>query len=444
LQKKIFIKTLGCQMNEYDSNRILDLTKKINYYPTNNLKDTDCYILNTCHIREKATDKVYHDIGRVKKEFRNKNKPIVLIAGCVAQAEGEILLKKEKYIDAVIGPQSYQKINDMILNIEQKQKPINYTEFEVIEKFDSLNSLKNSNNKISSFLTIQEGCDKFCKFCVVPYTRGAEYSRPIKEILSEAKQLVENGSREITLLGQNVNAYNFEKKRLSDLIIELSKIDNLKRLKYTTSHPRDFTEDLINAHKNCEKLMPLIHLPVQSGSNKILKAMNRKHTIEEYKKILDKLKEVKVDIKFSSDFIIGYPGETNDDFEATMKLMSEVKFVNSYSFIYSARPGTPAFDLKTINKTEAKTRLNKFQKLAEQIKMNYRKNLIDKVSNVLFENKIKNTNKYFGRDKYSNSVIVESNDNLAGKIKNVKISDVNHNTLFGKIPRDLNQTNYAA
>ena len=276
-------------MNEYDSNRILDLTKKINYLPTKNLNETNCYILNTCHIREKATDKVYHDIGRLKKEFRNKKKPIVLIAGCVAQAEGDILLKKENYIDAVIGPQSYHQINDMILKLEKKQKPINFTEFDVIEKFDSLNSIKNSDNKISSFLTIQEGCDKFCKFCVVPYTRGAEYSRSIKELILEANHLVENGAREINLLGQNVNAYNFEGKKLSDLILEISKIKNLKRIRYTTSHPRDFTEDLIEAHKNCEKLMPLIHLPVQSGSNKILKAMNRKHTIEEYLEIIKKL-----------------------------------------------------------------------------------------------------------------------------------------------------------
>ena len=240
-------------MNEYDSSRILDLTKQINYFPTKKVSETNCYILNTCHIREKATDKVYHDIGRLKKEFRNKTKPIVLIAGCVAQAEGEILLKREKYIDAVIGPQSYHQINDMIINLENKSKPINFTEFEVIEKFDNLNSIKNSDNKISSFLTIQEGCDKFCKFCVVPYTRGPEHSRSIKEIVIEANHLVENGAREINLLGQNVNAYNFEEKKLSDLIFKISEIKKLKRIRYTTSHPRDFSEDLILAHKNCKK-----------------------------------------------------------------------------------------------------------------------------------------------------------------------------------------------
>ena len=431
-------------MNEYDSNRILDLTKQIDYVPTNNLRDSDCYILNTCHIREKATDKVYHDIGRLKKEFRNKVKPIVIIAGCVAQAEGEILLKREKYIDAVIGPQSYHQIKDMILKLEKKTKPINFTEFDVIEKFDSLNSIKNSGNKISSFLTIQEGCDKFCKFCVVPYTRGGEFSRSIAEIVLEANQLVENGAKEITLLGQNVNAYNFESKKLSDLILEVSKISNLKRIRYTTSHPRDFTEDLIETHKNCEKLMPLIHLPVQSGSNKILSTMNRKHTINEYLIIIEKLKKVKSDIKFSSDFIIGYPGETKSDFEATIKLMNDVKFINSYSFVFSARPGTPAFHLNKIEQKEAKNRLKEFQKIAEEIKINYRKNLINKTASVLFENKIKNENKYFGRDEYSNSVIVECKENLIGKIKNVKVLKVNHNTLFGETIFDTKQTNYAA
>ena len=431
-------------MNEYDSNRISDFTKKINYTLTNNLSEADCYILNTCHIREKATDKVYHDIGRLKKEFRNKLKPIVLVAGCVAQAEGDILLKKEKYIDAVIGPQSYHQINDTILRLEKKSKPINFTEFEVIEKFDSLNSLKNSDNKISAFLTIQEGCDKFCKFCVVPYTRGAEFSRSLKELISEANQLVENGAKEIILLGQNVNAYNFEKKRLSDLISEISKIKDLKRIRYTTSHPTDFTDDLVEAHKNCEKLMPLIHLPVQSGSNKILKEMNRKHSIEEYLKVIEKVKKVKPNIEFSSDFIIGYPGETYDDFKKTIELMKNVKFINCYSFIYSARPGTPAYNLSQINHDDAKKRLMDFQKIAEKIKKEYRNNLINKISTVLFENKTKNENKYFGRDEYFNSVIVKNKTNLIGKIKNVKILEINQNTLFGEVISNFNQKNYAA
>ena len=431
-------------MNEYDSNRIYDLTKKINYLKTENLAEANCYILNTCHIREKATDKVYHDIGRVKKQFRKKTKPIVIVTGCVAQAEGDILLKKEKYIDAVIGPQSFHEINKIILDLEKKQRPINFTEFDVIEKFDSLNSLKNSCSKISSFLTIQEGCDKFCKFCVVPYTRGSEYSRSFKELTEEAKQLVTNGAKEITLLGQNVNAYNFEDKKLSDLIFEISKIKELKRIRYTTSHPKDFTQDLINAHKDCEKLMPLIHLPVQSGSNKILEAMNRKHTIEEYLIIIEKLKKVNSNIKFSSDFIIGYPGETLEDYKQTEKLIKNVEYINSYSFIFSARPGTPAFKLEKVNQSEAKERLISFQSIAEQIKTKYRETLIGRISNVLFENKTKEGNKYFGRDEYLNSVIVKSNESLVGKIKKVKIVSGNHNTLYGEALSNLNQNNYAA
>jgi len=431
-------------MNEYDSNRIIDLTKKIHYRQTKKLDETDCYIINTCHIREKATEKVYHDIGRLKKLFRNKKKPIVLITGCVAQAEGDVLLKKEKYIDAVVGPQSYHKINSMILNLEKETKPMNITEFDVIEKFDNLKLVKNSDNKVSAFLTIQEGCDKFCKFCVVPYTRGAEFSRSIKELVIEANNIVKNGAKEINLLGQNVNAYSYKNKKLSDLIYEVSKIKNLKRIRYTTSHPRDFSEDLIEAHKNFEKLMPLVHLPVQSGSNKILDLMNRKHTIGEYLEVLDQLKKVRPNIKYSSDFIIGYPGETENDFEESVKLMKNIKFINSYSYIFSPRPGTPAFNMKKIDQKIAKERLLKFQSISERIKADYRAGLINKIVNVLFENKIKHENKYFGRDEYFNSVIVESKDDLSGKIKDVKIIKVNHNTLFGEIISDLNQTNYAA
>ena len=431
-------------MNEYDSNRILDLTKKINYVPTEKISEADCYILNTCHIREKATDKIYHDIGRIKKEFRNKEKPIVLIAGCVAQAEGEVLLKKEKYIDAVIGPQSYHEINNMILSLENNAKPINYTEFDVIKKFDIIKQIKNSDSKVSSFLTIQEGCDKFCKFCVVPYTRGAEFSRSISELVAETKQLVDNGIKEINLLGQNVNAFNYEGKKLSDLILEISKIKELKRIRYTTSHPRDFTDDLIQIHKDCEKLMPLIHLPVQSGSNKILENMNRKHTIEEYLEIIEKLKKIKPDIELSSDFIIGYPGETQYDFEKTVELMKKVKFINSYSFIFSARPGTPAFNLKKVEESLAKERLTTFQNISKKIKTYYREKLLAKILPVLFENKTKDGNKYFGRDEHFNSVIVNSNENLTGKIRNIKITKLNQNTLFGEINSKVIHKDFAA
>ena len=430
-------------MNEYDSNRIYDFVKNINYKKTDKIEEADCYVLNTCHIREKATEKVYHDVGRIKKTFRNKNKPIVVITGCVAQAEGEILLKKEKYIDAVIGPQSYHKFNEVILNIEKNLRKIDLTDFDVIEKFDYLNLCKNSDSNVSSFLTIQEGCDKFCKFCVVPYTRGPEYSRSIEELVVETKNLVNNRAKEITLLGQNVNAYNYEGKKLSDLIFEISKIEDLKRIRYTTSHPLDFSKDLIQAHKKFNKLMPLVHLPVQSGSNKILKNMGRNHSVEDYILIINELKRANPLIKFSSDFIIGYPGETDKDFEETLRLLKEVSFINSYSYIYSPRPGTPAATMKKTDIAVAKNRLLNFQKTAEEIKIKYRKRLFNKISSVMFENKIGNKGEYFGRDEYLNSVIVKSEKNLIGRIEKVKIYEGNQNTLFGKI-EDFENKDFAA
>ena len=430
-------------MNEYDSNRILDILKPIDYIPTNNLSEADCYILNTCHIREKATDKVYHDIGRLKKEFRNKKKPMVIVTGCVAQAENQEMLRREKYIDGVVGPQSYHQIPNIIKKIEIDKLKINSTDFEVIEKFDNLNLFKNLNSKVSSFLTIQEGCDKFCHFCVVPYTRGPEYSRPFNDIINEAKQLIDNGVREITLLGQNVNAYKYKNKSkiyyLSDLIFELDDLKGLKRIRYTTSHPKDVTKDLIEAHRDCKKLMPILHLPVQSGSSKILKAMNRKHNIKEYSETINKLKKAKPDIKFSSDFIIGYPGETETDFQKTLKLIAKTGFINSYSFIYSTRPGTPASKLAKVEKEVAKKRLIELQKALEKINTRSKKSFLNKSTEVLFENKMKNQNKYFGRDKFLNAVVVESFENLTGQILNVKINNFNHNSLFGEVLNDENK-----
>ena len=424
-------------MNEYDSNRILDLVKSIGYTSTNNALEADCYILNTCHIREKATEKVYHDIGRLKKDFRNKKKPTLLITGCVAQAESKEMLDREKYIDGVIGPQSYHRIPVIIEEIESKKKRFNSTEFEVIEKFDNLNLVKNSNSKISAFLTIQEGCDKFCNFCVVPYTRGPEYSRSFNEIIKEGKQLILNGAKEITLLGQNVNAYEYRDKgrtfHLADLIFELNDMKELKRIRYTTSHPKDVTKELIQAHKKCEKLMPILHLPVQSGSSKILSAMNRKHNILKYYKIIEDLKKAKPNIKFSSDFIIGYPGETEDDFNQTLILIDKVKFINSYSFIYSPRPGTPSSKLDNVNPEIAKKRLIKLQAILEKINSKYKEEFLDKSIEVLFENKLKNQNKYFGRDKFLNSVIVHSEKKLTGQIFDIKINAFNRNNLFGVI-----------
>ncbi len=434
LKKKIFIKTFGCQMNEYDSNRILDIAKKINYFPTKKKSDADCYIINTCHIREKATEKVFHDIGRVKKEYKNKKKPILIITGCVAQAEGDLILKKDRYVDAVIGPQSYQSINKVIKDIESKKTQHEITNFETIQKFDQLKLIKNDNSKISAFLTIQEGCDKFCKFCVVPYTRGAEYSRNFNEILNEADELIDNGAREITLLGQNVNAYKNNNKRLSDLIYALEKRKKLLRIRYTTSHPKDMTSDLLEVYQNSTKLMPLLHLPVQSGSDKILKSMNRKHTIKEYLDTINILKEKKPKIKFTSDFIIAYPGETDQDFEKTCELMEKVKFITSYSFIFSPRPGTPAGSMKIIKTKLAQKRLITFQKIAEKIKFNYKQNLLNSVVKVLFENKMENEkNKYFGRDEYQNPVIVYSKKNITGQEKNVIIKKFTQHTIYGEL-----------
>jgi tRNA-2-methylthio-N6-dimethylallyladenosine synthase len=430
-------------MNEYDSNRILDLLEGIGYISTNNSLEADCYILNTCHIREKATDKVYHDIGRLKKEFRNKKKPMVIVTGCVAQAENQEMLNREKYIDGVVGPQSYHQIPSIIKKIENDKLKINSTDFEAVEKFDNLNLVKNLNSKVSSFLTIQEGCDKFCHFCVVPYTRGPEYSRPFNDIINEAKQLIDNGAREITLLGQNVNAYKYKNKSktyyLSDLIFELEDLKGLKRLRYMTSHPKDVTKDLIEAHRDCKKLMPILHLPVQSGSSKILKAMNRKHNIEEYSETINKLKKANPNIKFSSDFIVGYPGETETDFQKTIELIEKTRFINSYSFIYSARPGTPASELVNVEKQVAKKRLIELQEVLENINTQSKNNFLNKFTEVLFENKMKNQNKYFGRDKFLNAVVVESLKDLTGQILNVKINNFNHNSFFGEIIDDENR-----
>ena len=433
MSQKIFIKTFGCQMNEYDSNRIYDSVKRIGFQKTENYEDANCYLLNTCHIRDKAKEKVYHEIGRVKKIFRSKKKPLVIIAGCVAQAENQEMLKREPYIDLVIGPQSYHKINDTILNHLEKKKKIEETEFDAISKFEYLSKIKNKSGKISSFLTIQEGCDKFCHFCVVPYTRGPEYSRPFDQILDEAKYLADNGAQEIILLGQNVNAYHSENKKLSNLILEIEKLPAIKRIRYTTSHPKDMSHDLIEVYNNSKKLMPLVHLPVQSGSNKILGLMNRKHTIVEYHRIYEQLKEINPNIQFSSDFIIGYPGEEESDFQDTFELIKKINFINSYSFIFSPRPGTVAADLKLIDKKISMDRLEKIQiQLYEnQIQMN--KSLENKTINVLVENLTEDKTQVFGRSEYMTSVIFNGNKEDVGKVVSVKINKSNRSTLFGEI-----------
>ncbi|MDC0445599.1 tRNA (N6-isopentenyl adenosine(37)-C2)-methylthiotransferase MiaB [Candidatus Pelagibacter sp.] len=442
MYQKIFIKTFGCQMNEYDSNRIYDSVKKIGYEKTENYEDANCYLLNTCHIRDKAKEKVYHEIGRLKKIFRSKRKPLVIIAGCVAQAENQEMLKREPYIDLVIGPQAYHKINDTILNHIEKNKKTEETEFDAVSKFEYFNKIKNNSGKISSFLTIQEGCDKFCHFCVVPYTRGPEYSRPFKQILDEAKYLIDSGTQELILLGQNVNAYNNEKYKLSDLILEIEKYSDIKRIRYTTSHPKDMSDDLIEVYKYSKKLMPLVHLPVQSGSNKILELMNRKHTISEYYKIYDRLKEINQNIQFSSDFIIGYPGEEDIDFNATFELIQKIKFINSYSFIFSPRPGTVAADLKLTEKKISMDRLEKIQSQLYQNQMQVNKSFENKTINILVENFADDKTQVFGRSEYMTSVIFNGKKEDIGKIVPVKINKSNRTTLFGE--RDLSSNQKVA
>ena len=427
-------------MNEYDSNRIYDSVKKIGFQKTENYEDANCYLLNTCHIRDKAKEKVYHEIGRVKKIFRSKKKPLVIITGCVAQAENQEMINREPYIDLIIGPQSYHQINEKILQYNKKKKKIDETEFDAISKFKYLSKIKNQSGKISSFLTIQEGCDKFCHFCVVPYTRGPEYSRPFNQIMDEAKYLADNGTKELILLGQNVNAYNStDGYRLSNLLLEIEKLSGIERVRYTTSHPKDMTEDLINVYKFTKKLMPLVHLPVQSGSNKILDLMNRKHTVKEYLKIFDKLKQINSNIEFSSDFIIGYPGEKNEDFKSTFDLIKKIKFINSYSFIFSPRPGTVAADLKLVDKKISMERLEKIQNELFENQINMNKSFENKILDVLVENLTEDKTQVFGRSEHMTSVIFNGNKSDIGKIVKVKINRSNRSTLFGEKFNNSNQ-----
>ena len=439
MNKKIFIKTFGCQMNEYDSNRIYDAVKKIGFEKTKNYEEANCYFLNTCHIRDKAKEKVYHEIGRVKKSFRSKKKPLVIIAGCVAQAENQEMLSREPYIDMVIGPQSYHKINDIITSYFKKNVKVEETEFDAISKFKYFSKIKNEKGKVSSYLTIQEGCDKFCHFCVVPYTRGPEYSRPFEQIIEEAKYLSDNGTKEITLLGQNVNAYRNNKTKLSDLILEIEKIKGIERIRYTTSHPKDMTSDLIDVYTHSKKLMPLVHLPVQSGSNKILQLMNRKHTIDEYLEIYSKLKKINSKINFSSDFIIGYPGEEEQDFQNTLDLIKKINFINSYSFIFSPRPGTVAAELKLIDKNVSMHRLEKVQDQLFKNQTHMNKSLENLTLNVLVENLTEDKTQVFGRSEYMTPVIFNGKVSDVGKIVPVKIIKSNRSTLFGEIINNSNQ-----
>ena len=419
--KKIFIKSYGCQMNVYDSNRIKDLFEPKGYSQTSKVEDADLVVLNTCHIREKAAEKVYSDIGRIEKVFsKNKKQDYKLVvAGCVAQAEGIEIKNRAPRVDYVVGPQSYQNLPEMINN----NKEFISDDFLQNEKFKSL--IFKSSNIVSEFISIQEGCDKFCSFCVVPYTRGSEFSRSVKEIKDEIKQYIDNGIQEVILLGQNVNAYHGQNNNkdvdLAYLLESISEFEPIKRIRYMTSHPNDMTDSLINSHASNKKLMPFIHLPIQSGSDNILKKMNRRHTRNKYLEIVNKLKSKRPDIAMSSDFIVGFPGETDDDFDLTMNLIKEVEFSIAYSFMFSPRPGTPAHKLEDINKNIKKARLSALQSLLKEQQKNFNMSFVGKELEVLFDRKGRNQNQYIGRSIYNQSVFITSKENLIGKILQVPI-----------------------
>ena len=418
--KKIFLKSYGCQMNVYDSNRIKNLFEPRGYSETDNIKDADLVVLNTCHIREKAVEKVYSDIGRIKKIKNQKDDFKLVIAGCVAQAEGEEIKKRAPIVDFIVGPQSYHKLPSML---EEEKKFIN-DDFLQNEKFKNL--LFKSTNAVSEFISIQEGCDKFCSFCVVPYTRGSEFSRSIIDIKEEIKIYIKSGIKEVILLGQNVNAYHGlansgKQVDLSYLINSISEFEEIKRIRYMTSHPNDMTDSLLEVHANNKKLMPFLHLPVQSGSNKILKKMNRKHSVEKYYEVISKLKSKRPDIALSSDFIVGFPGETDNDFDKTMELIKNIEFVIAYSFIYSPRPGTPAAKLKDIDLSIKKARLSALQSLLKEQQIIYNKSFIGKKVEILFDRIGRHKDQFIGRSIYNQSVFMKSKKNLIGKNLNVKI-----------------------
>ena len=431
--KKFYIKTFGCQMNEYDSNKISDLMSSISYQKIDKIDEADCFIFNTCHIREKATQKVYSDIGKIKKIYKDKKKPIFVLAGCVAQAESSMVFEKSDYVDIVVGPQAYHKLPSLIKNFQKCNEKSVDTELDVDEKFDVLKKIKNTHSKISSFVTIQEGCDKFCKFCVVPYTRGPEFSRDHNKIIDEILSLTDHGTKEIILLGQNVSAYKDNEISLAKLIKKIAKINDVKRIRFTTSHPNDFDQELISLFGEEPKLMPQLHLPVQSGSDKILKLMNRNHTRLDYLDLIEKFRKVKPDIQFSSDFIVAFPGETDEDFLDTIDLIKEVKFSLSYSFIYSQRPGTPATSLSKVNDKISQKRLEELQGLLFKQQVEFNHSMINHENVVLFENKTQNEEQFFGRNQYMTPVFIKNSTIKAGEIKKIFIENANRNNLFGKL-----------
>ncbi len=432
--KRLFIETYGCQMNVYDSERMRDVLAPLGYAMADKPDDADLVILNTCHIREKATDKVYSEIGRLRahKERRAAEGKgmVIAIAGCVAQAEGEVIMARAPAVDLVVGPQAYHKLPELIARAARKSGERLATDFTAQEKFDSLPQRKPDG--VAAFLSIQEGCDKFCTFCVVPYTRGAEYSRPLSDVLTEARGLVEKGVREITLLGQNVNAYHDGQENFVGLLCALTRVDGLARLRYMTSHPAEMTDDLIALHGAEPKLMPFLHLPVQSGSDRVLKAMNRKHDGAHYRGIVERLRAARPDIALSTDFIVGFPAETEQDFEATMQLVREIGFASAYSFKYSPRPGTPAAAmLGQVEETVKVERLARLQALLLEQQVAFNRAHIDRVLPVLVTGKGRMPGQKHGRSPYLQSVHFDDETAVAGEIVAVRIVSASQNSLAG-------------
>jgi len=439
-QKKLFIKTWGCQMNVYDSRRMADILSPLGYTATDTPEDADMVILNTCHIREKATDKVFSEIGRLRdiKEDRKAEgkKTVIAVAGCVAQAEGDYIMERAPSVDMVFGPQAYHELPEMMLRAGVER--IVNTDLAVDTKFDRLAG-EGLDHGPAAFLSVQEGCDKFCTFCVVPYTRGAEYSRPVAQVLEEARKMAGNGAREITLLGQNVNAFHGEGPDgkvwgLGRVIEEIAKINEIERIRYTTSHPQDMKDELINTHRDVEKLMPYMHLPVQSGSDKILKAMNRKHSAQSYLDTLEKVRKIRPDIAFSSDFIVGFPGETDEDFEDTMNVVRQVGYQSAYSFKYSARPGTPAANMQGLVREEVKAeRLLRLQALLTKQFEDFNRAFMDKTVSVLIERKGLKPGQVQGRSPHNQSVNLDGMERLIGQIVDVRVKSTSATALRAEI-----------
>ena len=424
-------------MNVYDTERMTESLQAEGYISTDSAEEADMILLNTCHIREKAAEKVYSELGRFK-HLKSENPNLKIgVVGCVAQAEGEEIIRRQPLVDLVVGPQSYHKLPLLERQINNGQKKVEI-DFPTEDKFDFLAKRTDIRRAPAAFLTIQEGCDKFCAFCVVPYTRGAEVSRPVEKVVSEVYSLVDRGVKEITLLGQNVNAYHGtysgnSQFTLAQLIWKLEKISGLERIRYTTSHPNDMTDDLIDAHANCQKLMPYLHLPVQSGSNKILKKMNRSHTAEAYVDLISRVRKARPDILISGDFIVGFPEETDDDFADTMELIRNVKYGQSYSFKYSVRPGTPAAERMQVPEGKKNIRLQELQKLLSEQQKTVQEDMVGRTVSVLFEKTGRQIGQVVGKSDYLHAVHVPGEENKVGLLENVLITGSNTNSLEGKI-----------